>query len=655
MPARELPFRYNGYWLVALSGSGTNVADINGGDMPEGLLRGILGDDDEKPEVEAPEALAGAEAFASAVAARLSASDPEVARKTATFLEDQSRLLQTQNKHLEDEHALRLEHLRNQLREERTRQFGARLRVAFQIFIALVATVIGAIFFVVLRDAITSRRVVIEPFDAPPGLAAKGLTGKVLATGLLDELGRLQDATRSSTAGLGMSGAWAGNIKLDVPEAGISFGELSRLLRERFGHDVHIDGDLVETAAGGLALTVRGSGIPPKAFGGTAIELDKLTVAAAEYVYAKSQPGRWAAYLMNTERYAEAIEFSRTAVAGADPDTRAKLLNSWAISLQSTGGSQHEALSLYVTAVKIKPDAWAVHANIMNTYMILGQEEEAWRAGEAMRTAAGKRPGRAPELMYQNSDYLTWNLQAWLDANVADAAANAGVGSSVGTAGPVIADIQMRLHDPEAAEIALKTTREDPHDPTIAALSHFVRGRLAAEANDVARAATEMEAFDKAYADPAVSTGNPGYNCWIAPAEEAAGHPDKADALLKSAGTFVDCYRFRADILDGRGDWAGAQKAYAEAVALAPDLPAAYYSWGAALLRHGDLSSAELKLKVANQRGPHWADPLKTWGDLLAKQGKTKEALAKYDEALKYAPNWKQLRDGREALAKQKS
>lgn len=35
----------------------------------------------------------------------------------------------------------------------------------------------------------------------------------------------------------------------------------------------------------------------------------------------------------------------------------------------------------------------------------------------------------------------------------------------------------------------------------------------------------------------------------MAPAEEAAGHPEKADAVLKTAGTFVDCYRFRADYL----------------------------------------------------------------------------------------------------------
>jgi hypothetical protein len=40
---------------------------------------------------------------------------------------------------------------------------------------------------------------------------------------------------------------------------------------------------------------------------------------------------------------------------------------------------------------------------------------------------------------------------------------------------------------------------------------------------------------------------------------------------------------------------------------------------------------------------------------VLVKQGNAKEALAKYDEALKYAPHWKQLQEAREAVAKQKS
>jgi hypothetical protein len=37
---------------------------------------------------------------------------------------------------------------------------------------------------------------------------------------------------------------------------------------------------------------------------------------------------------------------------------------------------------------------------------------------------------------------------------------------------------------------------------------------------------------------------------------------------------------------------------------------------------------------------------------VLVKQGNTKDAVAKYDEALKYAPNWKQLKAVRWALTK---
>lgn len=65
-----------------------------------------------------------------------------------------------------------------------------------------------------------------------------------------------------------------------------------------------------------------------------------------------------------------------------------------------------------------------------------------------------------------------------------------------------------------------------------------------------------------------------------------------------------------------------------------------------------DLEGAAAKFKNAHQKGPHWADPLKAWGDVLLKRGKTQEALAKGDEALKYAPVWKQLKDAREAAAK---
>jgi hypothetical protein len=40
---------------------------------------------------------------------------------------------------------------------------------------------------------------------------------------------------------------------------------------------------------------------------------------------------------------------------------------------------------------------------------------------------------------------------------------------------------------------------------------------------------------------------------------------------------------------------------------------------------------------------------------VLVRQGNAKGALVKYDEGLKYAPNWKQLKEARQAAANQKT
>ena len=91
-----------------------------------------------------------------------------------------------------------------------------------------------------------------------------------------------------------------------------------------------------------------------------------------------------------------------------------------------------------------------------------------------------------------------------------DVESTAGAGTLATAAGPFLADIYARLHDVAVAELALQTTK----------------------------AATEMEAFEQGYANFVVSTNYPGYNCWIASAEEAAGHPDRADAVLRNAGCY---------------------------------------------------------------------------------------------------------------------
>src|ERR1017187_8823178 len=189
--------------------------------MAEGMLGGILGGEEEKPEVEAPEALAGAEAFAAAVAAKLSGNDPGVARKTEEFLSEQTQLLKVQKEHLKDEHSLRVAHLRNQLREENVRRFGLRLRTGFQLLIVLFATVIGVGLAVMIYDAVHSRSVVIDPFEISPVLATQSLTGRIVAAGLLDRLAQLQAATRIAAQKREMAKASKNENSVEIPETGL--------------------------------------------------------------------------------------------------------------------------------------------------------------------------------------------------------------------------------------------------------------------------------------------------------------------------------------------------------------------------------------------------------------------------------------------------
>ncbi len=604
----------------------------------DGPLGGFMGGGDDSDESEAPLSVNAS------LAEGMAMEEAENTKEAREYLRVARRLLSLQMEHLHEQRALTLSHLR-------MRRFADRQKFINQMLVTVAAVSIGAFVLTTVRESLSSRAVIVEPFDAPPAMAARGISGKVVATSLLDQLIKLQAASHATADRLSLSNAWTGDIKVQVPSTGVSIGDIDRLMRARFGHDLHIEGDLVETDAGGLALTVRGDGVLPKTFSGAAGDLDKLTTLAAEYVYSQSQPSLFASYLIDTGRNQEAISFCESAYSTAPASERPYLLNSWANAVGNIGGSTAQALALYRAALALKPDYWVAYNNVMNSAWAMGDEEGAWRAGEKMRDAAGGRPGRAPELYYQNWDTLTWNLQAWRAAMAADADKTSGAGSLTNSDSPAIADIDARLHDPADAELQLETAQASASDPTIAAMAHFVHGRLAAEAGDNAKAATEMEAFGAAYADPLVSSDYPGYNCWIAPAEEAAGHPDRADAALKAGGHFVDCYRFRGDILDHRGDWAGAQRAFADAVALAPDLPAAYYSWGRALARHGDLDGAVAKFAAANQRGPHWADPLKTWGDALMRQGKPNEALEKYNEALKYAPAWTALQEARARAA----
>src|ERR1700733_3448238 len=619
-----------------------------------GGVSGILGADAEAP-AEGPAAESALDPTAAALAAEEAKSDPELAQKAAAYFDKQSHLVEVQTEHLHEQRVVNLQLLK-------LKRFGERLKLGLQMFLILIATVIGIGIVIVIRDAVNSRSVVIDPFEAPPSLAADGLNGKVLAAGLLDVLTRIQAASRANIEHRNLSNAWTNEISIEVPETGISIGQLERVLKARFGHDQHIEGDLVKSGSGGLALTVRGTGILPKTFSGEAGSLDKLVTQAGEYVFGQSQPGLWAAYLTNDNRDEEAIRFAQGAYNTVEASEKPYVLNYWAnaITIKGGEGAMREALPLYRETLRLKPDYWIGYNNVMFALNGLGDEEGVVREGEQMLQAAGGRPGRAPEAMYGNYDQLVWDLPAYRAELIADMESHGGIGTAgiaEGAENLSVAQIDVQMHDVEAATLRLKTTPVDEKVPGDVAAAAFDRALLAEETGDLTAAAHEWDAYVTPYAHPGVSTQNPTYICYSAVTYQKTGQPGKADAALNAVGklTFVDCSRFRGDVLDLRGDWAGAQQWYAKAVKLAPSTPSGYFSWGLALAKHGDLEGAAAKFKGANLKGPHWADPLKAWGDVLKAQRKIKEALGKYNAALKYAPNWKQLKEARDAALEQKS
>jgi len=83
--------------------------------------------------------------------------------------------------------------------------------------------------------------------------------------------------------------------------------------------------------------------------------------------------------------------------------------------------------------------------------------------------------------------------------------------------------------------------------------------------------------------------------------------------------------------------------AFARAIDGQKSIPMAYSYWGQALMERGDLDGAIAKFALANQRGPHFADPMEMWGEALMVKTQSHLAPVKFEEADKYAPNWGRL------------
>jgi tetratricopeptide (TPR) repeat protein len=603
------------------------------------FLEGLTGGESESGDAETISA--GVDPVASAVALDAAKYDPLLAKQVGEYLERQAKLVTIQTEHLHEQRDVILANLK-------LKRWGERFRVTLQALItAAVLAAVGAVLVMVI-GAIQSNAVLVDEFKSPPALTARGLSGETVAQAVLDRLTDIQSATRVSRATRRTSAGWGGDIKIEVPETGVSLGEVAKILRETLGHDTHIAGDLVQQPDGRLTLTVRVEGVEAKGFTGPADQFDALAEQAAEYIYGAAEPVSFSAYLFQHGRYAEAAKVWRSLVSMATtPQARSQALEHLGVSLFFLHSA--EAEPILRQAIKLDPENWNARSQLI-LMLKRGREEDAWRETQAFYVAAAHAPKsrRTRPWDFRSSLPLTQDWAAFEIAIEDSPTVVGGGGPANIKAAGILARGELELHDWDAGERTLALMSDD--DPVAPVVRAELYGRRALEQGRIADAVKAMASL---------RPSNPVFDnfgdlaCWPGLAYDLAGQPAQAQAIYAAEPTMTACRAFHADGLEHRGDHAGADAAYAQAIALAPDLPFAYHRQGLTLLERGDLDAAGAKFEAAHIRGPHWADPLKGEGDVLARKGQWAAAVARYDQALKFAPAWAELHQARDLALRQ--
>jgi tetratricopeptide (TPR) repeat protein len=627
--------------------------------VAEGLLGGLLGGEEDGPEAEAgAEARLTAEAYAAALAADHAKYDPVVAHATRAFLDEQALLLKAQREELLEQRALRLSHLRNQSREGKIRRVGQRIRVGMQALVALFAGVIALALVAAAWSAANDHGLVVEPFSVPPDLAQRGLTGQVVAKQVLDRLSDLQAQTPSARAANTYQNNWGEDLKVEIPETGVSLSEVRRYLREWLGHETHISGEIYRTPTG-LTMTARAGEDAGQSFTAPDADYDKLVAQASEAVYRRTQPYRYATFLQSHGRTPEAIAIFQELTLSQDPMERAWAYVGLAYYDLSVGGYadaiRHDRLALSQVP-DFAPALW----NLAGTLQWFQHDREALeafnalardrRSIEATMSPGGYREEQIPNAI-ENACEIRGDYQCGFEAVKRvgpDQPAMARDSALEADAG-----LDADVHDVEAARA--KALRF-PGDGDAQAYKALILATAAEDADDPSSIAMLTGLKDAAAArwNPATATRIVGP--YLAKAKLRFG--DLAGAQALAATLPDDCYlcaRVRGMVAARSGDRNGADPWFAEAISQAPELPQAYADRGQARLDWGDAGGALADAEQANRLSPHYPEALKLWGDALSRKGRWTDALAKFDHALGYAPKWAELRRARDAAAQHKS
>ena len=398
----------------------------------------------------------------------------------------------------------------------------------------------------------------------------------------------------------------------------------------------------------GVSLTARVGSNGSATVAGAQADTDALLQKLAEQVYRITQPFRYGGWARQHGHFAEALASDRELATTGPDSERPWGYEGWGVDVQRYQ-SEYAGLALMRRGQALDPNNFLIVDNIAAAEYELGRAEESQRdfgVGQAVGQAHG-RDYSVPDLLEGQQNFVRAMLLLYQgDLLKAGEEIRKDIRLEFATLIPshvVLALALAAMHEPDAARTTLT---ENPDSDLNQRDGLQARLTVELEAQDWPGVLTaEVARSDflvqyPGYADSRLPLLNPLVALALAHMERYAA----AEARLKP--TPADCYpclRARAQVAEMQKQDARADFWFARATAVGPSLPYAESEWGRALLDRGQPDAAIEKFKLANQKGPHFADPLEGWSEALLGKNQSHLALAKFAEANKYAPNWGRL------------
>ncbi len=571
-------------------------------------------------------------------------------QKADSYLDEQIELARLQKQSLIEQNAFEISHLR-------WRRFNDQMKGAMQIMVVAVGLLVVMGIGAAVWNASQADGLVVDAFTVPPDFEARGLSGDVIAGDVTGKVVTIRKIATDISFSISkdVSADRHNDIKVEIPETGVSISEAWRYLRSWLGHERHLTGSVREVGDGHIAIAVSLDGGEAMTEVGAASDLPALEQKAAEDVFGAFDPVNHINYLSFEGRQRESLAAAERFVPASEGEGLLHADSYSLLSLETANvtGDIPLAIARAQIGISLDPKLAVLHVMTARYDYFLGRTEAQLAQDRLILTL--RNADQIAEHQHGGFDEMRRQAEAQIALLTGDFA-NATYWICSHTCTPTSllvtrSALLARLHDVAAARSLLAEGQAAPgaHPNDV----REARYQIDVAVEDWKAALTESAAMRAFYLLHLGGNISPRlvaltYGTEVAPllavAQARTGQFTQAHATIdRTPRDCVPCETARGNIDALEKNWNGAAFWFARAIRDAPSLPFADSDWGRMLMAKGALDAAIAKFTLANQKGPHFADPLEMWGEALMATNRSDLALAKFADAAKYAPNWGRL------------